>query len=139
MRGDRMARVNRLIQTTLADLLPLVRDPRVREREVLAVTGVRTSPDLHYARVYLSIAGSEEEQRAALSGLAHARGFLRAELGERVRLRFLPELSFELDESIASGARVEGILRELAAERQPQRRAEQTADDAGDGEGEAKP
>lgn len=116
MKPDRLARVNRLIQMTLAELVPEVRDPRVSAPALLSVTGVRTSPDLRHAKVYLSIAGRSEVQEAALAGLQRASGFLRGELGRRVQLRYLPELHFELDATIESAARIEGILKELADE-----------------------
>jgi len=112
-----MARVNRLIQTALAELIPTVKDPRVSRPAVLAVAGVSTTPDLRFAKVFLSVSGTDEERGAALAGLQHARGFVRSELGRSVRLRHLPELNFVLDESIDSAARVEQILRELASEK----------------------
>lgn len=116
MKHDRVARVNRLIQEVLAEAIPLVRDPRVTHPSVLSVTGVRTSSDLRHAKVFLAISGTAAEQRAALQGLERARGFLRSELGQAVRLRFLPELHFLLDETIENASRVEQILRELASE-----------------------
>jgi ribosome-binding factor A len=116
MKQDRLVRVNRLIQECLADTLPLVRDPRVTRPVVLSVTAVRTSPDLRHAKVYLSVSGPPDEQAAALAGLEHARGFLRGELGQSVRLRFLPELHFFLDETIENATKIEQILRELASE-----------------------
>jgi ribosome-binding factor A len=125
VKPDRLARVNRLIQMTLAELVPEVRDPRVSAPALLSVTGVRTSPDLRHAKVYLSIAGRSEVQEAALAGLQRASGFLRGELGRRVQLRYLPELHFELDATIESAARIEGILHELELERPPAAEEEQ--------------
>jgi ribosome-binding factor A len=125
VKPDRLARVNRLIQTTLAELVPQVRDPRVSAPSLLSVTGVRTSPDLRHAKVYLSIAGSTEAKSAALAGLQRASGFLRAGLGREIQLRYLPELHFELDATIESAARIEGILREIESERPPEPAAEE--------------
>ncbi len=127
MKPDRLTRVNRLIQMTLAELVPTVRDPRVRAPALLSVTAVRTSPDLRHAKVFLSIAGTAEGKAAALAGLASASGYLRGELGRSVRLRYLPELHFELDETIESAARIEGILQELERERPAEEAAAEEA------------
>lgn len=116
MKHDRMARVNRLLQTTLADMVPgLVKDPRVRDDVMVSVMEVRATPDLRHARVYVSIhGGGEARQEAALQALVQARGFLRGELGRRVRLRYTPELEFTRDTTLDHAAHIEGILRELA-------------------------
>ena len=133
MKQDRMVRVNRLLQESLAETIPTVHDPRVTKPVILSITGVRTSPDLHQAKVFLSISGSPDEQREALQGLHHARGFLRAELGRTVRLRFLPELHFILDETFENAARIEQILHELASE--GGERVEQQAGEEAAGDG----
>jgi phosphoesterase RecJ-like protein len=111
---DRMARVNRLLQTTLAGMVPgLVKDPRVQEL-IVSVAEVRTTPDLRQARVFVSIFGADaEKERAGLEALNQARGFLRGELGRRVRLRHTPELAFERDISQEHAAHIEEVLRDL--------------------------
>jgi ribosome-binding factor A len=116
MKQDRITRVNRLLQETLAEMIHAVKDPRVARASVLSVVGVQTTPDLRHAKVYLSIAGEERVQHEALAGLNHARGYLRTELGRAVRLRCTPELHFVIDETIERAARIEGILREIADE-----------------------
>lgn len=118
MKQDRMARVNRLVQSVLAELVPgRIKDPRVQAAPLVAVTAVRTTPDLRWAKVYLSVSGDAEQQQAALAGLQAARGYLRRELGQRVRMRNTPELQFELDGTVEAAARIEGILEQLAKER----------------------
>lgn len=114
MKTDRMARVNKLIRTVLAELLPEIRDPRVQQIPILSITDVRTSPDLIEARVFMSMLGSPEEQDAALEALARASGFLRAQLGRQIRLRRIPELRFVRDATQDNASRIEGILSELA-------------------------
>ena len=116
MRHDRMARVNRLLQTTLADMVPgLIKDPRVREPVMVSLMEVRTTPDLRHARVYVSIrGGGEHREQAAFEALQQASGFLRAELGRRARLRHTPELEFARDTTLDNAAHIEGILRELS-------------------------
>ena len=119
MKQDRMARVNRLLQTTLADMVPnLVKDPRIREAAIVSVVEVRTTPDLRQAKVFVSVVpggsgASESQQLAVIEALHQARGFLRTELGRRVRLRHVPELLFTRDRSQENAARIEQILREI--------------------------
>jgi ribosome-binding factor A len=133
MKQDRLTRINRLLQETLAEKLSLVKDPRVSRPAVLSVVAVRTSPDLRHARVYLSIAGDDEVQREALAGLSHARGFLRGEVGRAVRLRYTPELHFFVDDTIERAAHIEGLLREIADEAAPDPAVGEP--EAADGEG----
>ena len=116
MKTDRMARVNRLVQTALAEIVPSqIKDPRVRTR-IFSITGVRTTPDLRWATAYLSIHGTDREQAIVLEGLTAASKFIRSELGRKVRLKYTPEVTFKLDDVIESAARIENILHELAAE-----------------------
>jgi ribosome-binding factor A len=107
----RQERVADLLQEEISGLLQReVRDPRL---EFVTVTAVKVSPDLRHARVYVSLLGSEEEQQAALVGLRHATGFLRHELGARLSLRLVPDLTFVLDESIERGQRILELLHQL--------------------------
>jgi ribosome-binding factor A len=74
------------------------------------VTDVKTSPDLSYARVYVSVLGSAPEQEATLAGLESANGFLRSRVAAELRLKRTPELQFELDTTAERAARVEALL-----------------------------
>ena len=117
MKTDRMARVNRLVQAALAEIVPSrIKDPRVHAAGIMAITSVRTTPDLRYATVYISFNGTREQQRAAIEGLGGASKFIRAELGRRVHLKFTPEPTFKLDDVIESAAHIESILQELATD-----------------------
>jgi phosphoesterase RecJ-like protein len=123
MRQDRLARVNRQLQATLAELIPgHVKDPRVHKPTMLTVAEVRVTPDLRTARVYLSILGEDTQRQQALEAIRRAGGFLRGELGRRVRLRYTPQLQFELDETLDAAARIDQILGEIADDR-PEERA----------------
>lgn len=118
MRQDRLARVNRQLQAMLAQLIPgLVKDPRVHKPTMLTVAEVRVTPDLRTARVYLSILGEGQQRQEALEAVRRAGGFLRGELGRRVRLRYTPQLQFELDETLEAAAHIDQILDEIAEER----------------------
>ena len=87
-----------------------LKDPRLAC--LATVTEVRVSPDLKHARVYVSVAGDEAEQDAALEGMVAASGFIRHELCERLQLRRTPELHFVLDRSEDYGRRIEDLLRQ---------------------------
>lgn len=107
----RTARVASLIRQVLGELLTFeVKDPRVQGA---VVTEVEVTGDLREARIYLTHPGDEAEADAMMRGLGKASGYLRRELGQRVRLRVTPSLDFRFDRSIEYGARIESKLREL--------------------------
>ena len=98
----RIERVNSLIRQEISELLQRqVKDPRLGD--FIAVTEVSTSADMKYAKVFVSRIGSEEEKQETLSVLASASGFLRRELARRLKLRHIPVLSFQWDDSIERG------------------------------------
>ncbi len=108
----RMQRINDQIRDELADLLAReVEDPRIRG--VISVTGVETAPDLSVARIYVSVLGTEDEARQTVEHLRRAAPFFRRALASRLNLRHTPELDFRHDRSIAEGARIEQLLREI--------------------------
>ncbi|MBA3350642.1 MAG: 30S ribosome-binding factor RbfA, partial [Actinobacteria bacterium] len=80
------------------------------------VTGVRMTTDLRHARVLVSILGTPEEEEQTMAGLRSAAPFIRGELGRQVRLKYLPELTFELDRRAQTAERVEALLREIHLE-----------------------
>lgn len=88
-------------------LLREVRDPRAR---MATVSRVAVSGDLHHARAFVSLYGSEEERDACLAALRGAAGFLRSKLGARLRLRSTPELAFELDRGPEHSLKISRIL-----------------------------
>lgn len=113
MSTRRIARVNDLIRKEISELLMHdVRDPRLSG--LLSITEVQTSADLRHARVYVSVMGSEEEKSQVEEGLAAASGYLRRGLGERITLRYIPELHFQRDDSIERGSRLLGLIKEVA-------------------------
>lgn len=87
-----------------------LKDPRVG---FVTVTGVEVTPDFRYAKVFVSVYGSDEEINQALEGLEKASGFIRKEIGHRIKLRYTPELSFRFDESIRHGAKIAEILADM--------------------------
>lgn len=101
----RIERVNHLIRQEISQLLQRqVKDPRLDS--FVTITEVSTSPDLRYAKVFVSCIGSEEKKKETLSVLTAASGFFRGELAKRLRLRHIPELDFQWDDSIQQGAHI---------------------------------
>jgi ribosome-binding factor A len=91
-----------------------VKDPRI---SMVSVTRVEVSNDLGAARVMLSILGDEKKQAETMQALEKARGFIRTELSNRIRLRQTPEINFRLDRSIEHGIRISSIIDELNSDR----------------------
>ena len=108
MASNRINRINDEIRRELAELLRTVKDPRVSEA-MLTITHVDTTPDLRYARVYLT-ALDRTGDKELMKGLKAAAGYLRRELGHRLTLRYTPELQFVADDSIAHGAHILDVL-----------------------------
>jgi ribosome-binding factor A len=105
-----------MIRMEIGDLLVRdLKDPRIG---LTTVTAVKMSPDLKQARVYVSVLGGTEERQKTLEGLSSAASHIRHLIGERLRLRNAPELSFCYDESIEYGARIEELI--LKAKRPPE-------------------
>jgi ribosome-binding factor A len=112
----RTGRVGEQIKKELSLILQSeLKDPRIG---FTTVTGVEVTNDLSLARVYLSVLGNDEQKEETLKALAKAKGFLRTELGRRIRLRHTPELEFRFDSSIEYGSRIETLLRQLNSEGQ---------------------
>lgn len=111
MAGRRLPRLNEQLKRDIAELLRTgVRDPRVAG---VTVTDVSVTNDLSLARIYIRVAGGEAERDQALTGLEAASPFIRRSVGDGMRIRRVPELRFEVDESGEHAARIEAILREV--------------------------
>jgi ribosome-binding factor A len=107
----RVGRVSEQIKKELSSIIQMeLKDPRIG---FITVTGVETTSDLSQAKIYLSVLGSDEQKEATLKALASATGFLRSELGKRMKLRHTPVLLFKFDSSIEYGSRIETLLDEL--------------------------
>ncbi len=111
MASNKLQRTNEDIQRILSELLRNVKDPRVQQG-MLSITAVETTGDLRYSKVYVSALGVTSEKELK-KGLKSASGWLRKELGSSLRLRYTPELIFELDHSIQHGAHINSILTSL--------------------------
>lgn len=111
MASNRIGRINEEIQKELSALLRNLKDPRVQDT-MISITHVETTPDLRYAKIYVSFL-QEERARDALKGLKSAGGYLRRELGQSLQLRYTPELVWEQEDSITYGAKMLKLIGSL--------------------------
>lgn len=115
--GHRVNRVGEQMKKELGDIISRkIKDPRVG---FVTVTDVQVTGDLQQAKVYISVLGDEQQREDTLKGLAKAKGFIRTEIGQRIRLRKTPELIFEFDETMAYGNRINSLIHELHRDEQP--------------------
>ena len=130
----RVSRVAELIKREVSQmLLSGIKDDRVGTGMV-SVTDVDVSGDLQHAKVFVSIYGSDEARAETMAGLKSATGFVRSELGQRVRLRRTPEVIFVEDRSIERGTRVLSLINQLSQDRKPSDTAAEIDQDADDWE-----
>ena len=111
MASNRMGRINEEIQKELSGLIRNLKDPRVQDT-MISITHVETTPDLRWAKVYVSFL-QEERAKDALKGLKSAGGYLRRELSRSLNLRYTPELVWEQDDSITYGAKMLKLINSL--------------------------
>ncbi|MFD2171308.1 30S ribosome-binding factor RbfA [Tumebacillus lipolyticus] len=107
----RVSRVGEQLKKEIVDIVRTeVKDPRVG---FVTITEVEASGDLQHATIFVSVMGNEEQRKATMDALQKAAGFIRAEVGRRVRLRRTPELHFKLDTSLDYSTRITKVLREI--------------------------
>ena len=111
--GGRPTRVSEEFREILAEEILRLKDPRVG---FVTITAVTVTPDLRHARVYYTALGDERDRRASAAALRSARGHLRKVIGRQVRMKVLPDLEFEEDETQRTAERIEELLRELHRE-----------------------
>src|SRR5262245_4943213 len=110
MKTHRLARVAEAIREVAAEtILFELRDPRVKR---VTVTRAEVSGDLQHAKVYVSIMGTDKEQKLTLHGLNHAAGFIQSKLADRLQTRFTPQVSFVLDDGVKKSLEVTRLINE---------------------------
>ncbi len=108
MAQGRMRRVDEAVRAVLSDAISReLQDPRIG---FVTVTGVKTSPDLRHARVYVSVLGDQPARTETLEGLRSAHGFLQGAIASQLTLKHTPMLTFEYDESVDRGMRISRLL-----------------------------
>ncbi len=109
-----MGRIDKINQTIKREIGEMIlresKDPRL---EFVTITQVVVSRDLQHAKVYYSVLGNKDKAQKAQEGLLSARGFVRKLIGQRVRMRYTPEIEFIFDPSIEYSARIEAALEEI--------------------------
>jgi ribosome-binding factor A len=111
VKSKRSEKVGDLIRKEISQiLLEELKDPRIG---FVTVTKVALSDDLRIAKVYYSVFGGEQDKEASYEGLESARGYIKRELGKRVRLKYMPEITFMFDDSLEYGEHIEGLLRDV--------------------------
>ncbi len=111
MSNMRAERVGEQMKQEIMDIVNnKVKDPRVG---FLTITDVELTNDLSHAKVYLTVLGSKKEVDNTFKALEKAKGFIKSELGSRMRLRIIPDLTFEYDESIEYGNTIERMIQDL--------------------------
>ncbi len=111
MTSHRANRVAEEIKKEITQMLrEEIKDPRIG---FVTVTGAEVTPDIRYAKVFVSIYGDDDTKVQSMQALDKAKGFVRSELGKRIRLRYTPEVTFRFDSSIEYGARIMKLLEEV--------------------------
>ena len=111
MSFKRADRVSEAIKREVSVMLTQeVKDPAIH---FVTVTAVETADDLRHAKIFVSILGDEKTREETMKGLERAKGFLKGEIGNRLQLRFTPEIQFRLDTSLDHAMKIKGILNQL--------------------------
>lgn len=113
MAGQRVERLREEIKKEASDIIRKLKDPRVG---FVTVTDVEVSGDLRHVKVFVSVYGDDEAKSATMEALTRATGHIRTEIGQRIRLRYTPEIQIRFDESIERGARIFQLLREVQSD-----------------------
>lgn len=108
IRGEK---VNTELKRELSVLLREIKDPRVPK--LVSVIKTEVTKDLKFAKIYVSVMGSEEEKKNAMKGLKNASSYLRREISHRLNLRATPELNFVLDNSIEYGNHIMDVIKKI--------------------------
>ena len=106
----RVNRVRGLLTRELSDIIRRLKDPRIR---FVTVVDTELSKDLRYAKMFISVIGSPEEQQAALTALENALGYIRREVAQRVQLRVAPEIRVVYDHTLERAAELTALIDSL--------------------------
>lgn len=108
---DRIYRISEEVKREVSNIIRSeIKDPRLPS--MVSVVSANVTKDLRYAKIYVSVLGTDEEKKSAMQALKSAAGFIRREIGRRVQLRYTPELHFELDTSIEQGVYITKLIDE---------------------------
>ena len=114
MSFKRTDRISEEVKKELSSVIRELKDPRIPM--MTSVVKVDVTNDLRYAKAYISVMGNDEEKKDAIKGLTAAAGFIRREIGSRIKLRCVPEFSFVIDTTIEYGAHINKLLNDISKE-----------------------
>lgn len=115
--NTRFERINEELKKEISHIINYeLKNPNVTG--LISVTKAKITPDLKYAKIYVSILNSKN-LKETLAGLKKSSGFIRSEIAKRINLRITPELIFELDDSLEYGAKIESILKDIMKDVKP--------------------
>lgn len=113
MASKRIGRISEEMKKVISNLIRnQIKDPRISM--LTSVTDVNVTKDLRYAKIYISVLGTDKEKEDTLKGLQSAKGFVRKEIGNNINLRYTPEPMFYLDNSIDNGMYISNLLKEVS-------------------------
>ncbi len=125
MSSQRSGRVQEAIRQEVSNIIHgQIRDPRLG---FLTITGVELTKDLRYARIYFSVLGEDKEKKLALRGLNSAKGYIKGILGDRIKLRYMPDIEFKIDETLERTRHIYDLFEKIKKEKK---------DDAGSDSGD---
>ncbi len=117
MAAERTDRLNSLLKEVISEVIKRdVRNPHVTE--LVTITSVRISKDLHYAKVYVSVIGTEQDKKMTIDALNSASGFIAVNSSHKVTMRYFPNLTFILDDSVDKHMRIEELLHKISKEKE---------------------
>lgn len=115
MNSKRINRISEEVKRAMSEIIMNgLKDPRVTT--MTTITDVKVTKDLSYANIYISVLGDEKEKEDSLEGLRNAKGYIRTEIGRKVKLRHVPEPVFHLDESMEHASHIAELLKEVRNE-----------------------
>lgn len=121
MKPHRLARVSEVIREVASETILFgMQDPRIKG---VTVTRTEVSGDLQHAKIYVSLMGTEREQKLCMHGLEHAAGFIQSRIGSRLQTRFTPVVRFVLDKGVKNSIEVSRLINEALASSAPKTEA----------------
>ncbi len=112
MAQNRIDRINEEVRWAMSNAIRKLKDPRM-QNGLISVTRCDVTRDFKYCKTFVSVFGTDEDKKLVMQGLKSAGGFLRREISHSIDLRYMPELVFQLDESIETGARINQMINDL--------------------------
>ena len=117
MSSNRIERISEEVRREVSNIiLNELKDPRVSK--MISVTNASVTKDMRYAKIFVSIMADDEEKKSVFEGLKNSAGFIRKEIGNRINLRYTPEVIFEIDNSIEYGMKISSLLKQISSEKE---------------------